>query len=45
MLAIGPFHDQPPAYQAQSTFLADKRSPMVRLVSAGKRRATAVPGE
>src|SRR5215813_6241578 len=36
--------DQPPEYQAQSTFLADSRSPIVGLVSGGSRRASAVFG-
>jgi hypothetical protein len=35
---------QPPAYQAQSTPLAESRSPMVGVVSGGSLRASAVPG-
>src|SRR5262245_59047492 len=36
--------DQPPEYHAQSTCLADRRSPIVGLVSSGRRRGTAVFG-
>src|SRR5262249_38681862 len=36
--------DQPPAYHAQSTRLAVRRSPMVGLVSSGRRRGRAVFG-
>src|SRR5215470_10843264 len=43
---MSPFaFDQPPAYHAQSTFLANRRSPIVGVVSGGSRRAVAVPGE